>query len=316
MRLRRLLFLITLSCLATLGFSACSVPQPWKKPEAGLQVQLTDSSNAQVYLDSLHLGSAPLNERGLKPGTYTIRIEPENLKDKRPYETQIHLYSGSSTAILWNFTTTSEPTGTGDILELEPLPSASRAELSVITMPEGASVQLNSTTYGLSPVVLDSVDAGQYSLTLSAVGHVKKTLGVQIQPGFRMHVFSKLEKEGSTAASPTPAATPTSIETNSNPNTPPTPAPTAAPRPTPVAAVTSSASANLTTPSKPYVTIKETGTGWLRVRDQASSAGKEVKQVNVGESFPYKSTLNGWYEIEYEPAKTGWISGQYGQLVR
>jgi uncharacterized protein YgiM (DUF1202 family) len=68
--------------------------------------------------------------------------------------------------------------------------------------------------------------------------------------------------------------------------------------------------------SKPYATIKDTGTGWLRVRDQASNAGVEVAKVNVGQNYPYVSTLNGWFEITYSPGKNGWISGQYATLVK
>ena len=62
--------------------------------------------------------------------------------------------------------------------------------------------------------------------------------------------------------------------------------------------------------------INETGTGWLRVRDQASSAGQEIARVDVGGKYPYRANLQGWYEIEYEPGETGWISGQYAELVR
>lgn len=296
--------------------SGCTLP--WKKEQSGIQVQMTDGSSAQVYLDSLHLGQTPIQTQELRPGTYQLRIEPET-QGKQAYESQIHLYPGSMSQILWSFSS-DQPVGTGDILELEPLPSKERAELSVSTVPEGASISLNSTTYGLSPVILDEVQAGQYSLTINAVGHLKKTMQVQIQNGYRLHIYSRLEKDTpgdaaapapSAEASPTPAPSPTT--------TSPTSAPSILPSPTPVprgSTATSSAQTSTTKPAKPYVTIKETGTGWLRVRAEANSAAAEVARVNVNESFPYKSTLNGWYEIEYAAGKTGWISGQYGDLQR
>lgn len=305
MQIRRIGMLSVLILLSTVLFSACSVRFPWQKSVAGLQIQVTDGGSAQIFLDDLHLGQSPIQEEGLKPGVYRLRIEPE-ANDKQAYETQIRLYPGSITSALWSFAG-NMPTGTGDILELEPLPSDSRAELSVITVPEGASVLLNDTTYGLSPVILDEIDPGEYSLTINAVGHVKKTLPVQVQPGYRLNIFSRLESDstGSQAASPTPQATPETTDSLQ-----PTPTPSVNP-----SGVTR-ATPGPTLPPKPYVTITETGTGWLRVRSEASSAGEELAQIDVGTNHPYKSTLNGWYEIEYEPGKTGWISGQYATIVR
>lgn len=312
--------------LVLIGFSAlllsgCTLP--WQKNTAGITVQLTDGGNAQVFLDDLHLGQTPLENSTLKAGVYTVKIVPDN-DSKQPYETEIHLYPGSITSILWSFSG-SDPAGTGDILELEPLPSKDRAELSVITVPEGAQVSLNTTTYGLSPVILDSIDPGQYSLSVSAVGHTKKALGVKVENGFRLRVYSRLDKEGSqpeptplptpSLAEPEPTPTPLPTPTLGSSKATPTPRPTPKPSPTPVASGSATVPSS-GTPAKPYVTIKDTGTGWLRVRDQASSAGVEVAKVTVGASYPYVSSLNGWYEITYLPGKNGWISGQYGDLVR
>jgi N-acetylmuramoyl-L-alanine amidase len=62
--------------------------------------------------------------------------------------------------------------------------------------------------------------------------------------------------------------------------------------------------------------IKETGTGWLRVRDEAAGTGEEVARVDVGQHYKYLSNMEGWLEIEYSPGKTGWISGQFADIVR
>ncbi len=318
---RRLSLSVGLVLTSGLLFSACSLSLPWQQSISGLQVQVTDGGSAQIFLDDLHLGQSPIQEEGLKPGVYTLRIEPDK-NEKQAYETQIRLYAGSITSALWSFAG-DMPTGTGDILELEPLPSQSRAELSVITVPEGASVLLNDTTYGLSPVILDSIEPGEYSLTINAVGHVQKTLPVQVQPGYRLHIFSRLETDSTNTKTTPSTATPSSTSENtsdttettdelpSDPDTSDTsPARRATPTPTPAAA---QSAAEL---EPPYVTITETGTGWLRVRSEASSAGEEVARVDVGSSYPYESTLNGWYEIEYAPGETGWISGQYANIIR
>lgn len=312
MKLARPIVALGLIFVSTLFLSACTLP--WQKELSGLQVQIPDGTTTQVYLNDLHLGQAPINNQDLKPGTYKLRLEPSGTTGKQAYETQIDLYSGSITSVLWSFTA-DNPSGTGDILELEPLPSATRAELSVITVPEGASVLLNSTTYGLSPVVLDDITPGEYSLTLNTVGHVKKTLPVQVQPGFRLHIYSRLEKEAAATAQPEETITDTTATSGAQLLSAPQGS-LLSPSPSPTPKAGAAPSSPRTLPAKPYVTIKDTGTGWLRVRSEASSAGAEVSRVDVGASYPYKSTLNGWYEIEYETGKTGWISGQFGDIVR
>jgi len=59
------------------------------------------------------------------------------------------------------------------------------------------------------------------------------------------------------------------------------------------------------------ILIKDTPTGWLRVRDKASTAGSEVGRVEPGDEYELLDEDNGWYKIEYEQGEEGWISAQY-----
>ena len=293
------------------GLSGCSLPG--QKEFSGLQVEITGGAVSQIYLDDLHYGQTPFEKRDVRPGTYTLRIEPES-SEKKPYETQVHLYPNTLTSVLWSFEGP-EPTGAGDILELEALASKERTELSVITVPEGAKISLDSNSYGLSPAVVESINPGSYTLSIEAVAHVKKAFGITLQPGYRLHVFSRLIKESAALENPSSDTTIDTVETSPEPMASPslattksTPSPKPFPSPSPTVV--------LPDPQKPYAIIKETGTGWLRVRDEASSAGVEVGRVDVGKKYKYLSNLEGWYEIEYTPGKTGWISGQYADIIR
>ena len=58
-------------------------------------------------------------------------------------------------------------------------------------------------------------------------------------------------------------------------------------------------------------TKKETGWGWLRVRDDASLNGKEVTRVNVGETFPILEEKGDWAKIEVSETVRGWVSKAY-----
>jgi uncharacterized protein YgiM (DUF1202 family) len=72
-----------------------------------------------------------------------------------------------------------------------------------------------------------------------------------------------------------------------------------------------------------FVEILSTPTGFLRVREEPSSLGKEIGQVEPGKNYVLVETdeKTGWFKIEYLPAqagedgKVGWISNQYAKKL-
>jgi uncharacterized protein YgiM (DUF1202 family) len=70
--------------------------------------------------------------------------------------------------------------------------------------------------------------------------------------------------------------------------------------------------------AKPYVEILSTPTGFLRVRESASTGATELAQVNPGDKFPYKEedSTASWYQIEYLTGKWGFVSSTYAKLVK
>ena len=63
------------------------------------------------------------------------------------------------------------------------------------------------------------------------------------------------------------------------------------------------------------VEVLETGTGWLRVRSEASLNGTEIGKVNVGEKYKFSEEVEGWYKITLSDGTTGWISSQYAKKL-
>ncbi|EKD79974.1 MAG: hypothetical protein ACD_40C00234G0003 [uncultured bacterium] len=63
--------------------------------------------------------------------------------------------------------------------------------------------------------------------------------------------------------------------------------------------------------------IGETGTGWLRVRKEASGTSDELGKANTGEKLKYlgESTDLGWHQVEFE-GNSGWVSGKYVTVVK
>lgn len=95
-------------------------------------------------------------------------------------------------------------------------------------------------------------------------------------------------------ASATPSSTPV-ITPTPQPSVTPSPSPTPAPSP----------------PPPKMITINQTELGYLRVRDGPDTSYSEIGQVNVGDTLEVFEESEGWYQIEYEEGKYGWVSGNY-----
>ncbi|MCA9747763.1 MAG: SH3 domain-containing protein, partial [Romboutsia sp.] len=71
---------------------------------------------------------------------------------------------------------------------------------------------------------------------------------------------------------------------------------------------------DLTEPSV-KVFITPNNVGFLRVREAPTTNSKELTKVDTNLSFPLLDEQQGWYQIEFEEGKTGWVSGIYSELV-
>ena len=71
-----------------------------------------------------------------------------------------------------------------------------------------------------------------------------------------------------------------------------------------------SASAAVITQS-PQVVVKQTPTGFLRVRDQGSLVGKEIGKVNVGDKLTLLEELEGWDRVRLQDGTEGFVSSSY-----
>ncbi len=69
--------------------------------------------------------------------------------------------------------------------------------------------------------------------------------------------------------------------------------------------------------TKKSIKIKTNALGYLRVRAGAGQTNAEVGKAEIGRTYAVKAEQNGWYKIEYETGKEGWVSGnaQYVEVV-
>jgi len=254
-----------------------------KKTPAALQI--TSKPTANVFLNGKLLGKTPYQSGNLSPGELSIKLIPES--DILPlvsWEGKIKLVSGIETLIEREFAT-SEASSSGQILSLERIKNKKEASLSVISEPDGALVKLDGEGKGFSPLLLEKVSEGDHELSISKEGFAEKVINAKAVNGFKLLVNVKLAHGGGggdLAVTPTPASQP---------------------------------SGSTGIPAKPYIEVKETPTGWLRVRLGPSTTATEAAKVKPGEKYPLLEEKSGWYKIRYDEDKEGWVSGTYATKV-
>lgn len=301
---------LVLIALSTVVLAGCSLEMPGQK-KAGLQVSISGGEKASVFIDSINVGQTPFVADNLKPGQRAVKLVPE-ATDKASYETNVSFTSGNVTVITWTFGKTLDESG-GEIFELSKASKGGKSELSIVTNPDNIIVKVDGQSKGFSPLILDDLSEGIHALTVTAPGYIERTSSPKIVKGQRLTVTNKLAREpiskeqtASDSATLTPTPSPTLKAS-----------PKVTPKPTSSTSATNSGTikASTTTPALPYVEIKETGTGWLRVRAGASASGTELAKLDVGAKVPYlNETTGGWHKVEYQTGKQGWVSSQYAVL--
>ncbi len=285
---------------AALLLGGCTPKDLFVKPPAGLEISTNPPST--VFINDENKGETPYSDKNLKPGTYNVKLVPSSGDNLSPYETKLALTSKASTVISRNFMP-SDFDSSGYILQLLEDPSGGTF-LSVISDPDTINVVIDDKPSGFTPLSKLDTTPGSHFLKVTSPGYVEQTLGVNAVKGYNLIVNFKLAAQSITLNSPT-TATPSAL---------PAQAGSLAPLGTPPASTSSS---QVDTMPKPYVVVGETGTGWLRIRKEASGTSEELGKANTGEKLKYlgESTELGWFKIEFE-SQIGWVSGKYVTLVK
>lgn len=261
-------------------------------PKQG-ELRVDSEPAATIFLDNKNIGRAPFKDK-VAAGNYTIKLVPDSTTSQlASWEGNIVVGPNLLTYVNASLKE-SELSSSVDVLWLEKI-SSKLSELSVTTNPDGATVLVDDTTRGVTPVSISDVIPGDHTVTVTSVGFLTRTLKIRTTEGYRLITTMKL---GLAPGGTVPEASPT-----------PTLSPTGSVTPTPKNA-TSSASTQ-PDPAKPFLTIKDTPTGFLRVRMEPSTSATEAARVNPGEKYTILDSQNGWYEIRYDSTNTGWVSGQY-----
>lgn len=241
---------------------------------------MTSSPGSQVYLNDKNVGKTPLclcqGNNMIDAGEYTIRLVPSS-GNFEPFQHKITVTKKILTVVDRNFAQTA--LAQASIITLKEIEQKNQAQISVITFPSGADVYLDSNLVGHAPTLLNNVTESDHEIKVTKSGYKEKVVRIRALLGYRLESIVYLGVDPNAAKEEKPTV--------------------------------ASPSATLTTGSR--VVIQDTPTGFLRVRENPSTAGSEIGRVNPGEEYELLEEQNGWYKIKLSDGKTGWVSGQYAK---
>jgi len=230
---------------------------------------------ATVFIDGVEVGKTPYEVKR-KPGEIVVRLVPTpGDKPLAPYETRLTLVSKIQTIVNREFGETEE-TSQGETISFEKT-GGKEAALSIVSIPDSAQISIDGTPRAFAPYKTLLFAPGKHELGIAAPNYLERSFDVRTQAGYKLTAVVKLAPSGET-----PEVPPKEEEIK----------------------VT-------------MVEILTTPTGFLRVRATPSAGGEVLAEVEPGEKYRYLETDNatGWFKIEYEKAKEGWVSNQYSKIV-
>lgn len=238
-------------------------------------IRIETTPAAAVFIDGVRVGKTPY-EATRNSGEIDLKLVPEST-DTGPteFETKILLSSGIKTIVKRTFAKTFEASF-GEIVSFEK--TGGKASIAVVSDPDSAQVSIDGKAYGFTSFKTSSVTIAQHQIVISAPGYLEATMAVQPVAGYKLTIIAKL------AQGATPVQTPS---------------------PTP------------TSKLKQMVEILTTPSGFLRVRESANTNSEELARVKPKDKFVLleEDLKTGWYKIEYEEGKEGWVSGEYAKKV-
>lgn len=269
---RKIIFSIILFLLSGISFLGVRFYLARQQPAA---LQTTATPKSQIFLDGQLLGETPFLTNDIKPGEHTIKIIPTDNTLQSSFEQKLFFTSRLLTAIDMTFRE-NDALSEGSVISLESISNKKTSELAVLSIPPEATVLLDSNPKGITPLQILDVTPSDHEIALEYSGFRAKKIRLKTSAGYKLIANIKL------ALSPEQ----------------PIASPSASLVPTP-------------TLSKPTIIIKQTPTGFLRVRFTPTLSASEVARVKPGESFPIAEEEADWTKILLPDGRSGWVSNSY-----
>jgi len=318
------LFMGVVIISSALLFSGCNPLE--RKNKAGLQV-ITNDLTVSIFIDGQFLGKSPFLTKDLKPGEYTIKLEPEDTK-LTPYETTLNLRKGMLSVITWKPGRSLAESG-GVIYELEKLPNKNDTEVSILSIPDGGIISIDDKGKQFAPYNEEAIEEGSHDFEISLPSYETQNHTINIVKGHRLNILVKLAKDNILHLDDEEPIEETPLETSQIQRKTTTDATTsgaiqgasievASPLPTTQPLRQQPKTVSLTGTK---VIIKKTnyfenGKEVLKVRESSSSAGKVIGLVESGKEYSYlEQQTQNWIKLSIDN-KQGWVSSLYAEVKK
>lgn len=171
----------------------------------------------------------------------------------------------------------SEEQSNGVIISFEKV-ERKEVSLSVISVPDAAQIAIDDQVKGFTPYKSSSITASDHIISVSSQNYQEKSVQVKTHEGYKLTAVFKLA----------PSAEEEKTEEE-----------------------------KIEEPKVTEILIKETPTGFLRVRSEPSTLSSEAGQVKPGEKYTLleEDEKTGWYKINFQNGKEGWVSNEYTQKL-
>lgn len=226
---------------------------------------------AEIFLNGESRGQTPFYAEDLTSGDYTLRLSANG----QDWSNKVKLNPGVLTVVNRELTP-GEASQSGEIITLE-----KGQGLAVISNPSQAEVNVDGNPKGVTPLVIEQVDAGDHTVVLKVEGFLERMVKIRVRENYKLTVNMQLAAQATASPQPQPEASPGS--------------------PPPAAE-----------PSGPHVIVQETGTSFgLHVRSRPGLGHPVIADVKPGEKYPFLGEEAGWINIRLADGRDGWASNRY-----
>jgi hypothetical protein len=148
--------------------------------------------------------------------------------------------------------------------------------LVLISNPVGADVSIDDKDVGKTPITLNDVSIGEHNIVLKSKGYITRSIRATLPDKLQLVISSDLAISEADLNSLIPIPTIQVL---------------------------------------PRVTVLQTPTGFLRVRDKPNLNGAEIGRVNPGDTLDLieEDTTTGWDKVKLPDGKEGYVSSSYVQ---
>lgn len=210
-----------------------------------------------------------------EPGEVVVKLVPQS-KDLTSFETKIDLVEGIKTVLKREFGKTEEESS-GIIISFQKETNKKQTSIAIISIPDASQVSIDGLVKGFTPFKTTNILPSDHEITITVPNYKEGRYLLKTVEGYKLTAIVKLAPDKEKKENE-------KKEEKDEDN-------------------------------KIKVEILDTPTGFLRVRSEPSTAGKELTTVTPGQKFVLLKEDNdtGWYKIESSPS--GWISNQYSRKL-